>query len=82
MSPLKGIGFKLISVMTFVVMASLVKATSEHVPPGQAVFFRSFFAIPVIIGWLWARGDLSTGGGGAHSDGGHCGQGGADKRTV
>ena len=61
MSPLKGIGFKLVSVATFVAMASLIKATSEHVPPGEAVFFRSFFAIPVILGWLWARGDLRTG---------------------
>ena len=55
MNPLKGIAFKLTSVMTFVVMASLIKATSAHVPPGEAVFFRSFFAIPVIIGWLCIR---------------------------
>ena len=61
MNPLKGIAFKLTSVMTFVVMASLIKATSAHVPPGEAVFFRSFFAIPVIIGWLWMRGDVRTG---------------------
>ncbi|MDQ2089526.1 DMT family transporter [Marimonas arenosa] len=61
MNPLKGIGFKLASVMTFITMASLIKATADHVPPGEAVFFRSFFAIPVIIGWLWVRGDLRTG---------------------
>ena len=61
MSPLKGIALKLVSVMTFVIMASLIKATADHVPPGEAVFFRSFFAIPVIIGWLWARGGLRTG---------------------
>jgi drug/metabolite transporter (DMT)-like permease len=42
-------------------MASLIKATSEHVPPGQAVFFRSFFAIPVIVVWLMVRRELSTG---------------------
>ncbi|MDU8928039.1 DMT family transporter [Alisedimentitalea sp. MJ-SS2] len=61
MSPLKGIALKLASVVMFVTMASLIKAVSDHVPPGEAVFFRSFFAIPVIIGWLWARGDLRTG---------------------
>ncbi|QGY00468.1 DMT family transporter [Roseovarius faecimaris] len=42
-------------------MSALIKAASEQVPPGQAVFFRSFFAIPVILGWLIWRGDLRTG---------------------
>jgi drug/metabolite transporter (DMT)-like permease len=60
-SPLKGIGFKLVSVIAFVTMSALIKATAEHVPPGEAVFFRSFFAIPVILAWLLARGDLRTG---------------------
>ena len=61
MSPFKGIALKLISVILFVIMSALIKATSDHVPPGQAVFFRSFFAIPVILGWLAPRGDLQTG---------------------
>ncbi len=52
---------KLCSVLLFITMASLIKATAHHVPPGQAVFFRSFFAIPVIFAWLWMRGDLRTG---------------------
>ena len=30
-------------------MAICIKASAEHVPPGEAVFFRSFFAIPVIV---------------------------------
>jgi drug/metabolite transporter (DMT)-like permease len=42
-------------------MASIIKATSEAVPPGQAVFFRSLFAIPVIGVWLAMRGELHTG---------------------
>lgn len=61
MSPLKGIALKLIAVMLFIVMSSLIKAVSDTVPPGQAVFFRSFFAIPVIFAWLALRGDLRTG---------------------
>lgn len=61
MSPLKGIALKLCAVMLFIVMSSLIKAAAEHVPPGEAVFFRSLFAIPVILGWLWVRGDLATG---------------------
>ena len=61
MSPIKGIILKLCSVVLFITMVSLIKATSQHVPVGEAVFFRSFFAIPVILGWLIARGDLRTG---------------------
>lgn len=61
MQPLRGIGLKLASVVVFIAMASLIKATSHHVPPGQAVFFRSFFAIPVIAGWLFLRHELHQG---------------------
>ncbi|MBU3260441.1 DMT family transporter [Roseovarius sp. PS-C2] len=61
MSPFKGITLKLCSVILFVVMSSLIKAASGAVPPGQAVFFRSLFAIPVILTWLAVRGDLATG---------------------
>jgi drug/metabolite transporter (DMT)-like permease len=42
-------------------MATLIKATADHVPPGQAVFFRSLFAIPVIMAWLAWRGELRSG---------------------
>jgi drug/metabolite transporter (DMT)-like permease len=56
MHPLRGIGLKLASVLVFIVMSAMIKTTAQHVPAGQAVFFRSFFAIPVILGWLiWTR---------------------------
>lgn len=61
MQPIKGISLKLCAVMLFVVMSALVKAAADEVPPGEAVFFRSFFAVPVILIWLWYRGDLATG---------------------
>lgn len=61
MTPLRGIALKLGSVFLFIVMAALIKATSQDVPPGEAVFFRSVFAVPVILGWLAWRGELSTG---------------------
>jgi len=61
MRPLRGIALKLGSVLIFIVMAAMIKATSEHIPPGQAVFFRSAFAIPVIVVWLWMRHELATG---------------------
>ncbi|MGR3551004.1 DMT family transporter [Pseudooceanicola sp.] len=61
MQPLRGILFKLIAVMCFITMTSLIKAASPHVPPGEAVFFRSLFALPIILSWLAMRGDLRTG---------------------
>jgi drug/metabolite transporter (DMT)-like permease len=61
MQPLRGIIFKVMSVCMFMGMASLVKAASVDVPPGQAVFFRSFFALPIILGWLAIRHELRDG---------------------
>ncbi|MFP4303523.1 MAG: DMT family transporter [Rhodosalinus sp.] len=61
MQPGLGIAYKLVAVLLFIVMASMIKATAPHVPPGQAVFFRSVFALPIIVGWLSLRGDLATG---------------------
>jgi drug/metabolite transporter (DMT)-like permease len=61
MQPVHGIALKVISVCLFVCMASLIKATADSVPPGQAVFFRSFFALPIIFGWLAMRHELRDG---------------------
>jgi drug/metabolite transporter (DMT)-like permease len=51
-NPLRGIALKIASVTLFTLMASCIKAVAPEVPPGQAVFFRSAFAIPVILLWL------------------------------
>ncbi|MBP1806402.1 DMT family transporter [Rubellimicrobium aerolatum] len=59
--PLRGIAFKLVSVALFTAMAALIKAASDEVPPGEAVFFRSFFACPVILAWLAWQGTLRQG---------------------
>jgi drug/metabolite transporter (DMT)-like permease len=61
MRPLRGIAYKVVSVIVFITMASLIKATAPNVPSGEAVFFRSFFAMPVIVVWLALRRELSTG---------------------
>lgn len=61
MTPLRGILLKILAVAIFTVMASLIKATSGEVPPGEAMFFRSVFAIPVLLAWLAWRGDLPGG---------------------
>jgi drug/metabolite transporter (DMT)-like permease len=53
--PLYGITLKVVSVVFFVIMATLLKAT-ESVPAGQLVFFRCFFAILPVAAWLlWRR---------------------------
>lgn len=61
MRPIRGILFKIISVMMFITMASLVKLLADDIPPGQVVFFRSVFATPVILVWLAWRAELRTG---------------------
>lgn len=53
--PLLGIALKIGAVFCFITMFTFVKLAGQ-VPPGQIVFFRSFFAlIPVLI-WVFARG--------------------------
>jgi drug/metabolite transporter (DMT)-like permease len=61
MNPLRGILLKIASVAVFMAMATCVKVVSIHVPTGEVVFFRSFFAIPVILVWLWYSHDLRRG---------------------
>lgn len=59
--PGRAIALKLCAIFLFMVMAALIKAASGQVPPGQAVFFRSLFAIPIIGLWLWQSGHLHDG---------------------
>ncbi|WP_299673143.1 DMT family transporter [uncultured Roseobacter sp.] len=59
--PGRAIALKLCAVFLFMVMAAIIKSVSGQVPPGQAVFFRSLFAIPVIALWLAQRGQLRAG---------------------
>lgn len=59
--PGRAIALKLGAVFLFTAMSALIKIATDTVPPGQAVFFRSFFAFPIIILWLWQRGDLRHG---------------------
>jgi drug/metabolite transporter (DMT)-like permease len=61
MRPLRGILLKIASVLVFITMASLIKATDGRVPAGEVVFFRSLFAVPIIVAWLAWRHELGTG---------------------
>lgn len=56
-NPFLAISYKLISVVLFMLMAVLIKASSDEVPLLEAVFFRSFFAIPIIMAWVIWQGD-------------------------
>jgi len=59
--PALGVALKVMAVMLFTGMAAIIKSTADEVPAGQAVFFRSFFAIPIILIWLMHRGELKVG---------------------
>ncbi|MEM8578825.1 MAG: DMT family transporter [Pseudomonadota bacterium] len=59
--PSRAIALKLTAVFLFMVMGAMIKVAVRDVPAGEAVFFRSFFALPIIALWLWQRGELSTG---------------------
>jgi len=59
--PGRAIALKLGAVFLFSVMAALIKIATATVPAAQAVFYRSFFAFPMIILWLWQSGDLRHG---------------------
>jgi drug/metabolite transporter (DMT)-like permease len=60
MNPTRGIILILLAITVFSIMSGLVKAL-DRVPAGQVVFFRSAFALPVIVFWLWSQGDLQNG---------------------
>ena len=60
-NPGRAIALKTAAVFLFMVMAALIKSASDAVPPGQAVFFRSSFAMPIIVLWLWQQGHLHDG---------------------
>ena len=60
-NPGRAIALKTGAIFLFIVMSALIKIASDEVPPGQAVFFRSFFALPLIVAWLWQQGHLHDG---------------------
>lgn len=60
-NPTRGIALKVLSVGVFMAMSTCIKMVAIDIPTGQVVFFRSFFAIPVILGWLAWRGQAGRG---------------------
>lgn len=58
MSPLVGIGLKVLSALAFTVMSAGIKWLGSSYPTGQLVFFRSALALVPLAIWLSFRGDL------------------------
>jgi drug/metabolite transporter (DMT)-like permease len=58
-NPLRGILLILIAILLFTIRSALVKVAREVVPPGEAVFYRAFFAIPPILIWAAWRGRIT-----------------------
>ncbi|MBS1166967.1 MAG: ribN 4 [Proteobacteria bacterium] len=51
-----GVLFKLASTIAFAFMLTLIKLVSGRVPPGEMLFFRSFFGIVPVVVYLAALG--------------------------
>ncbi len=60
MDPSRAITLKLASVLVFTTMSTCIKAVSPAIPPGEAVFFRSFFALVPILAYLGYQGALAS----------------------
>lgn len=56
-----GIALKIGAVLCFTAMGALIKGTEGRVPTGEVIFFRSIFAVPILIGWLAIVGQLHEG---------------------
>ena len=56
---LTGIAFKIASVLIFLVMSALLKA-SQGIPAAELVFFRSFFGILPVVVFIASQGELRT----------------------
>lgn len=59
--PALGVMLKITAIFLFTCMSAIIKSTSDEIPPGEQVFFRSVFAIPIILIWLAQRGQLKIG---------------------
>ncbi|MEM9971805.1 MAG: DMT family transporter [Pseudomonadota bacterium] len=56
-----AIGLRILSGFLFAGLFVCVKAVSEEIPLGEIVFFRSAFALPPLVIFLWLRGEFPQG---------------------
>lgn len=53
-APLDAIVFKIGATLSFAAMAASIKLLGAGYPVGEVIFFRSAFALPVVLGWaMW-----------------------------
>lgn len=55
---LKGVAMKMASALAFAMMATMAKLTDGGYSIGQIVFFRSLFALALLVAWLRYRGQF------------------------
>jgi drug/metabolite transporter (DMT)-like permease len=55
---LKGIGLKIAATFAFALMSAIIKMMAASYPVGEVVLFRSLFALVVLVGWLYSRGEF------------------------
>ncbi|MBB3772835.1 drug/metabolite transporter (DMT)-like permease [Angulomicrobium tetraedrale] len=60
MNALKGIALQIGATFLFTIMSAMVRMVSEHVPTGEVVFARSFFALFPLLAMLTWRGEISA----------------------
>jgi len=58
LNPLRGIMFKVTSVVIFVMMQTCIKSAGPDIPAGQITFYRSAFALVPIMAYLAFQGEL------------------------
>ena len=56
--PGRGILLMILAVTLFTVMSALIKA-ADRVPAGEAVFFRAFITVPLLLAWFGAQGQIA-----------------------
>lgn len=56
----RGIFLMLSAITVFTVMSAFIKA-ADRVPAGEAMFFRSVMAMPIILAWLVTHGGIMQG---------------------
>ncbi|MDB5551712.1 MAG: hypothetical protein JWL86_1696 [Rhizobium sp.] len=57
-NPARGIAMKVMSILLFISMQSMIKLAGPGIAIGEITFFRSFFALVPIMIWLAFRGEL------------------------
>lgn len=55
-NPIRGISFKILSVMLFLMMQTCIKSAGADIPAGQITFYRSAFAlVPILLYLAWLK---------------------------